>query len=964
MSVHQNIVKSVYKFEKSSQRSSSSNSRFRNVGASVYYNIYNMLWLRGSRWWLFPDEVVGSSYFVVDVGSDVYWLLRSFANGKLGDINVLGIDAAAGYGKSLAAIKLAVDLSYDGWLIIVAFHSHELGRKLFEYVLRYSFIKHNLVGKWYKKVVGLGPLVLPRVDYIGGMERYCPFFDVVADMCSSDDKSCNVVKWMLSKISVPPHMWGKSIKFLIEHKILNAKQFCDVCPLMKKKGRLRSIPKDYWPDKLSRFGSRILYTMDVKDIVEKYLFLFIYDYDSRRKQWKRYWMSKYIKMIDPHVGVCPRRLLLKPIFSRRYKRKSDGKVVFYNYWLYHGGLVILAPYELALKIARIAYHVRGGRKILLIVDEADALFFKKSYVPVFPPSEFRKELELVKRYIEFFRWLLKNVDEDFDSVFRVFMDIVGRYIRKRKVFLKDLVSWILSNKDRIKCALECLYNLLYKYAVDYYGSNRICFDDILSNEVFKWLSDEFASFIVHVDDSGNDNEFNSVLNYFDGVSYECMRLWNILYVLSVVSQKRLVVNAVDSGEYVFVMKYGGGRYVGKVYEVNVNKKISPLYSLYLLRNSIVSLIMINNMLYYEYYPYLYEIFELASKNVKVILLSATLYTYFYNLHYYIDSIASKHKVRYRVITLLNSEDIYFRDMRKRVRIYEDYRLRNIRVHNFIQFLPKFAFRFFVLKFNKSLYDLVEICKNRRCIIVVQNKLSAKYVAKVFSSVFKESPIVFDSGYYFKGKVLITWLRSKLNRGVSIHDIDRGFVPELFIFVGTFLSSVQRVKVYDINDVASHGYVAFDLWFVKNKYFVGGVIDVIYGTEVLCWVEQFVGRSLRVSRMYDVCVHILLPYGVARYDVSMYLSAIVFLPDLDDVQKRIDELDKKWIEYYMKIESCKCKKLRSIYEKRLKRVEELLIDIEKLIIDGFGLGVLFKLDLGFLIRDVISRFKEILSWVNV
>ena len=380
-SVRSKNARDIYKF--------ACNQRCSN-GAYVYYNIYNMTWsrlLRSSRrWWLEPGEVVSRSDFVRRVGSDVYWLMRDFVV-NVGDVNVLGIDAAAGYGKSLAAVRLAVDLSYDGWLVVIAFHSHELGRKLFEYVLRYGFVREHLVGKnWVDKVLARGPLVLPRVIYVSGMEHYCPFFSVVADRCR-DEKTCHVVRYMLSKVGVPRQMWGRPIKYLIEHKILNAKQFCDVCPLMRKKGRLRPIPKDYWPDSRSRFGPRILYTIDVRDIVEKYLFPFIHSYDARRKQWKKYWMSKYIKMIDPRVGVCPRRLLLKPIFSRRHERKSDGKVVFYNFWLYHGGLVILAPYELALKIARIAYHVRRGKKILLIIDEADALFFKKNYVPVFPPED-------------------------------------------------------------------------------------------------------------------------------------------------------------------------------------------------------------------------------------------------------------------------------------------------------------------------------------------------------------------------------------------------------------------------------------------------------------------------------------------------------------------------------------------------------------------------------------------------
>jgi len=52
---------------------------------------------------------------------------------------------------------------------------------------------------------------------------------------------------------------------------------------MRKKGRLRPIPKDCWPDSRSRFGTHILYTQDVVDVVEKYLFPFIHSYDIVRK---------------------------------------------------------------------------------------------------------------------------------------------------------------------------------------------------------------------------------------------------------------------------------------------------------------------------------------------------------------------------------------------------------------------------------------------------------------------------------------------------------------------------------------------------------------------------------------------------------------------------------------------------------------------------------------------------------
>ena len=305
-----------------------------------------MLWsvvLRGRRWWFDPDSVVHGSGFVVKTGSDVYWLLKRFVNGELGKVHILGIDAPAGHGKSVAGVRLAVDLSYDGWLVIIAFHSHELGRKLFEYGLRYAFVRAGLIGKWHKKIK-LDPLILPRIIYVGGMDRYCPFYNIVADGCRDNDKTCYVVRHMLKKAGVPEVMWGKSVKYLIEHKILNAKEFCNHCPFMRENGRLRQIPQDYWPDSRSWFGPRILYTKDVADLVEKYLFPLMYRYDSMRGGWRRKLLSRYIKMVDPRVGVCPRRLLLKPIFSKKHRRKSDDKVVFYNFWIYHGGMVVLAPF--------------------------------------------------------------------------------------------------------------------------------------------------------------------------------------------------------------------------------------------------------------------------------------------------------------------------------------------------------------------------------------------------------------------------------------------------------------------------------------------------------------------------------------------------------------------------------------------------------------------------------------------
>lgn len=104
--------------------------------------------LKSRRWWLLPYEIIERSGFVVKFGEDVYRDLENFVLNN-NDVNVLAIDAAAGYGKSLAAVKLAVDLSYDGWLTVYGFHAHSLGVKLLEYGIRHGFVRNQLVGKWW-----------------------------------------------------------------------------------------------------------------------------------------------------------------------------------------------------------------------------------------------------------------------------------------------------------------------------------------------------------------------------------------------------------------------------------------------------------------------------------------------------------------------------------------------------------------------------------------------------------------------------------------------------------------------------------------------------------------------------------------------------------------------------------------------------------------------------------------------
>jgi len=974
---HRNSTSETYKFvDGSSSVSNPSNAASSGISVprtNIYYNIYTMPFSRGvmagcgvlcgDRWWLLPSEVYGSSRFMLEVGGRVYWFVRRFAEGGV-DVNLLGVDAAAGYGKTLDAARLAVDLSYEGWLVIIAVHSHDLGRKVLEYILRYFYVREGLTGKWWRKVKVLMPADLPRVLYVGGMERYCPFMDVVADKCRSDDKTCNVVRYMFERSGVPQHMWGKSVRFLIEHKILNAKQFCESCPLMRVKSRLRPLPRDYLPSRGSWFGPRILYTKDVEDIVEKFLFYLIHDYDSRRREWRKGKFAKYVKLIDPRYGVCPRRILLKPLISRCYKRKGDGKVVFYNFWIYHGGMVVIAPYDIALKIARIAYHVRNGRKMLLIVDEADALLFKREYVPVFSPSEFEKEIELVRRYLEFMLWYLKNDGADFDAVFREFKSVVGSYIRKKDLFLRELLSWIIRNKDRIISALDEWLYILMQYAREYYLDYSLDLEELyrsgklFDSQFIRRLSEWLASVVGYVKPS-DYGDFSRALGVVRSLDFDALRFWNILYVLSMKSQRRLSVVPtirVTDSDYRDYLRFGGGRYVGSVVEVEAESKISPLYSLYLLSRGVPSLVLIDGVLYYEYYPCLREVFELA-KMVKVVLMSATLLTYFVNMSEYINIIASELGVRYYVFTLLGVEDIYFkRSLRKRVGVYEDPSLRDIRVHRVLIYLPEPLVRLFESRFSSSLHYFVESVKSvgSGVVIVVQNKMTAEYLAKVFSAVFRDYPVVFDSGYYFRSRLLITWLRSKLNRGVNIQDFDPNFVPRLFIFVGTFMSGVQRVVMLEYGELGVWGHVWFSLGFAKYRWFIAGAVDVVYGTEVICWIEQFVGRALRVSRMYNVDVSIVLPVGVAGYAVGSYIMAVKLLPDDGTVEYYLKQID----EYKKRASISRSEKEKELLLKRVERMIEIIRDPKKLV-DVTGAVLLKRIGLGHLVDEFVQMYSSII-----
>lgn len=248
---------------------------------------------------------------------------------------------------------------------------------------------------------------------------------------------------------------------------------------------------------------------------------------------------------------------------------------------------------------------------------------------------------------------------------------------------------------------------------------------MLSDKFLDWLSECLAEFVGQIDEYDKDLEFlasygsadnmtfddaenndipRSVLAlYTFNVDYESMRLWNIIYTLSAERQRRIAVRAVTEvrgDDLAFAMRVGGGRYEGEVNEVEFkDRKISPLYTLYLLRNSVISLVMIDNILYYEYYPYLYEVFSIA-KNVKTILMSATMYTYFLNLSNYVNGVAKRFGVKYKLKTYLSVDDIYFPEMIKRMKIYRSLRLRYVRVHPFIQFMPRYLLQVYYIRFNR------------------------------------------------------------------------------------------------------------------------------------------------------------------------------------------------------------------------------------------------------------------------
>jgi len=63
--------------------------------------------------------------------------------------------------------------------------------------------------------------------------------------------------------------------------------------------------------------------------------------------------------------------------------------------------------------------------------------------------------------------VLNSNCSDLNDVYSKFREVVR--IRKNKVFVKELVRWILSNRDRVKRMLEELFEFLYSNAERYYG---------------------------------------------------------------------------------------------------------------------------------------------------------------------------------------------------------------------------------------------------------------------------------------------------------------------------------------------------------------------------------------------------------------------------------------------------------------------------------------------------------------
>ena len=198
----------------------------------------------------------------------------------------------------------------------------------------------------------------------------------------------------------------------------------------------------------------------------------------------------------------------------------------------------------------------------------------------------------------------------------------------------------------------------------------------------------------------------------------------------------------------------------------------------------------------------------------------------------------------------------------------------------------------------------------------------------------------------------------------MHDVDSSFVPRFFVFAGSFLSPIKKVLSFDERDPSEPGYMSFRLEWIGDRYFVVYDSDVVYDTEVMCWIEQFVGRALRVSRMYGVSVVTFIPRIFVRA-VSVYLLAVVALPSIDDVYRAFEEIERMIKKEKRLIEKYGWNK--EFVELRMKAINRLvsyLIDVEELfekwdLVLGTVVGPRdVRRVLPHLYSEVLSMFKEV------
>lgn len=145
-----------------------------------------------------------------------------------------------------------------------------------------------------------------------------------------------------------------------------------------------------------------------------------------------------------------------------------------------------------------------GGKILLIIDEADALFFKRNYVPVFPPKEYERELELWRAYARFFIWLVRNYGvvhegsvvgfrlreafRDFDAVFKRFKEFVGVIVRRKDSFLRELLVWVLGDVIKLSGVVNSIYKLFVRFceSCGYDPEDVLNNDKLFKENVHRW----------------------------------------------------------------------------------------------------------------------------------------------------------------------------------------------------------------------------------------------------------------------------------------------------------------------------------------------------------------------------------------------------------------------------------------------------------------------------------------------